>query len=198
MKQFLSLCVFAISFALVFSTGCEECSKLVKTSLQPGNCPEPNRLPQPFDIKQYLGTWYQIKSTKPYFEDGQRCIKADYKFEATIGIFVTNSTGLDSVNNEVERVQFAKSYDQDNVFTAKAFLGSGYYLTTQYWVVDTDYNNYALVVSCNNLLGLDNSRDVWILSRKPTLDDNIVANLVAELDTVGLHGIVLGDIIQNC
>ncbi|XP_015792805.1 apolipoprotein D [Tetranychus urticae] len=198
MKQFLALCVFAFSFALVFATGCEECKKSVKTSIQPGKCPEPNRLPQPFDLNQYLGTWYEIKSTKPYFEDGQRCIKADYKFETTTGIFVTNSTGLDSVNNEVERVQFAKSYDQDNVFTAKAFLGSGYYLTTQYWVVDTDYNNYALVVSCNDVLGQFNFRDVWILSRKPTLDDNIVANLVAELDTVGLHGIVLGDIIQNC
>uniref|UniRef100_T1L174 Lipocalin/cytosolic fatty-acid binding domain-containing protein n=1 Tax=Tetranychus urticae TaxID=32264 RepID=T1L174_TETUR len=104
---------------------------------------------------------------------------------------------LTTINNAVERVQFTKSYDQDNVFTAKYFLGSGYYLTTQYWVVDTEYNNYALVLSCNNLLGLDHSRDVWILSRKQTLEDNIVANLIAELDTVGLHGIAFGDVIHN-
>uniref|UniRef100_T1L180 Lipocalin/cytosolic fatty-acid binding domain-containing protein n=1 Tax=Tetranychus urticae TaxID=32264 RepID=T1L180_TETUR len=70
--------------------------------------------------------------------------------------------------------------------------------SAQYWIVDTDYNNYALVVSYNDVLGPLNSRDVWILSRKPTLEDNIVANLVTKLDSVGINGVKLGDIIQNC
>uniref|UniRef100_T1L168 Lipocalin/cytosolic fatty-acid binding domain-containing protein n=1 Tax=Tetranychus urticae TaxID=32264 RepID=T1L168_TETUR len=168
MKQFFALCVFAFSFASVFAIECQECNRSVKTSIQPGNCPEPNRLPQPFDLNQYLGIWYVLKSTKPYFEDGLRCLQADYKFDTTTGTFVTNSTA--------------------------AF----YFLTTQYWVVDTDYNNYALVVSCNDVLDLLNSRDVWILSRKPTLEDNIVKNLVDKLDSVEIHDIKLVEMVQNC
>ncbi|XP_025018055.1 apolipoprotein D-like [Tetranychus urticae] len=77
-------------------------------------------------------------------------------------------------------------------------LAAFYFLTTQYWVVDTDYNNYALVVSCNDVLDLLNCRDVWILSRKTTLDDNIVKNLVPKLDSGGIHDIKLVDMVQNC
>ncbi|XP_025018076.1 uncharacterized protein LOC107369238 [Tetranychus urticae] len=126
MKQFFALCVFAFSFASVFAIECQECNRSVKTSIQPGNCPEPNRLPQPFDLNQYLGIWYVLKSTKPYFEDGLRCLQADYKFDTTTGTFVTNSTGFDIFNETVSRVQFAKSYVQDNVFTAKYSLTKFY------------------------------------------------------------------------
>ena len=40
-----------------------------------------------------------------------------------------------------------------------------------YWVVDTDYENYTLIYSCSSLIGLAKVEFAWILSRERTLDD---------------------------
>ena len=49
-----------------------------------------------------------------------------------------------------------------------------------YWVVDTDYNNYSLVWSCADykVVSLEFA---WVLSRKQTLDDAIVSRLKEKL-----------------
>lgn len=45
-----------------------------------------------------------------------------------------------------------------------------------YWVLSTDYDNYALVYSCTDLLML-HADFVWILSRQPTLPDDTLEEL---------------------
>jgi apolipoprotein D and lipocalin family protein len=52
-----------------------------------------------------------------------------------------------------------------------------------YWVVDTDYENYSLVYSCKSYLGIMKSEAVWFLSRKRTLDDGRVGGLVEKLSS---------------
>ena len=49
-----------------------------------------------------------------------------------------------------------------------------------YWVVDTDYDNYSLVWSCADYK-VASLEFAWILSRKPTLDDAIVTELKEKL-----------------
>ncbi|XP_015785531.1 apolipoprotein D [Tetranychus urticae] len=194
MKQFVILCVFAFSFVPAFEAAGLFQLDSIKTSFLPGRCPEPARLPQPLDFARYLGEWYEIKSTKPIFENGLRCIKANYFVDTYPVIFVNNS-GVDLANNTIFSLGAAAPTQQDNVLEVKFFKYSPY---AQYWVVDTDYDNYALVVSCNNIFPFFNPRDAWILSRKPTLDDDTVKNLVAKLDSVGIKDTEFLDTVQNC
>ena len=45
-----------------------------------------------------------------------------------------------------------------------------------YWVLDTDYNNYSLVYSCSKMVGIK-IENAWILSRQPTLDASTINRL---------------------
>ncbi|XP_015785538.1 apolipoprotein D-like [Tetranychus urticae] len=193
MNQFFVLCVFAFAFAPTFEA--RGLFQSLTGSVKPGKCPEPTRLPQPFELKQFLGTWYEIKSTKPVFEKDLRCVQANYQLDSATGNVVVNNSGVYVSNNTIFTVGTAKTTKQDNVLSVK-FLP--YSPAAQYWVVDTDYKGYALVVSCNNVFGLFNFRDVWVLSRNPTLEDATVKNLVAKLDSVGIKDTQLFDTLQNC
>ncbi|MEQ2193592.1 hypothetical protein XENOCAPTIV_004949 [Xenoophorus captivus] len=54
-----------------------------------------------------------------------------------------------------------------------------------YWVLSTDYDNYALVYSCTDLSVL-HADFVWILSRRPTLPDETVEELHSILLSIGV------------
>ncbi|XP_015783355.1 apolipoprotein D-like [Tetranychus urticae] len=191
MKQFFVLCVFSLSFAPVFETRDLSQHNAIRTFIAPAGCPEPTRLPQPFDLAKYLGDWYEIKSTGPIFEYGLRCTQFNYKLDNATGNIAVNETGVIFSGQKFSSLGVAVPSAQDNVYSIKF---PNYATYGQYWVVDTDYTNYALVVSCYTAF----SHDVWILSRKPTLDDGIVEKLVAKLDSVGIHNTKLSETIQNC
>ena len=55
-----------------------------------------------------------------------------------------------------------------------------------YWIVDTDYDNYSLVWSCSDVIGLVNFDFAWILSRQRTLDANTVSMLKQKLAGFGI------------
>ena len=55
-----------------------------------------------------------------------------------------------------------------------------------YWVLDTDYDNYTLIYSCSEILGLTHYEFAWILSRQKTLSDDLRKKLYAELTAYGI------------
>ncbi|XP_015785530.1 apolipoprotein D-like [Tetranychus urticae] len=197
MKQFFVLCVFTISFAAAFDAADLLQHDSSRKSIKPVDCPELTRLRQPFDLKKYLGAWYEIKSTKPIFENGLRCVKTIYGMDNFQIVFVNNSA-VDLANNALFSLGVASHLE--NALSVHTFFSNGLSDSpySQYWVVDTDYDNYALVVSCNAVAPLFTIRDAWILSRKPTLDDDIVKNLVAKLPSFGYEDVELLDTAQNC
>ncbi|XP_015788931.1 apolipoprotein D-like [Tetranychus urticae] len=164
------------------------------SSLSPGRCPQTTEIEGGFNLTQYLGKWYEIKRTGLVFEFGQRCVKAEYKLDSDGNVAVNNS-GVNLVNFEVYSVGTAKPGTQSNVFAVTFFPLSP---SSQYWIVDTDYETYSLVVSCNDVLGLFNLKDAWILSRKPKLDEEIVKRLVDKLGKLGVPSSLLSTTTQNC
>ncbi|XP_015788922.1 apolipoprotein D isoform X1 [Tetranychus urticae] len=166
----------------------------VGSSFWVGRCPQTTEIKGGFNLTQYLGKWYEIKRTGLVFEFGQRCVKAEYKLDSDGNVAVNNS-GVNLVNFEIYSLGTAKPGTQSNVFAVTFFPLSP---AAQYWVVDTDYETYSLVVSCNDVLGLFNVKDAWILSRKPKLDEDIVNRLVGKLDTLGIPSFLLSSTTQNC
>nr|KAG5696785.1 hypothetical protein BaRGS_012808 [Batillaria attramentaria] len=39
-----------------------------------------------------------------------------------------------------------------------------------YWVIDTDYDSYTLIYSCESILGVAHIEFAWIMSRHMTID----------------------------
>ncbi|XP_053208366.1 apolipoprotein D-like [Panonychus citri] len=155
----------------------------IAQSVTPGKCPETKSLAEPFKINEFLGTWYEIERTNLIFEKGQRCVQANYKLEQSTGNVVVNNSGINNQDKSVFNVGTGKPTDKDNVLAVKFFPLSP---AAQYWVVDTDYTNYALIVSCNDILGLFNINDAWILSRQSTLPADTIDKLKSELQSLGL------------
>ena len=58
-------------------------------------------------------------------------------------------------------------------------------VSSDYWVLETDYNTYSLVYSCRSVLG-NKSEFAWILSRRNTLSQDIVNNLRNKLTAYGI------------
>jgi len=54
-----------------------------------------------------------------------------------------------------------------------------------FWVISTDYKNYALVWSCDALCDEFKREQLWLLSREPTLSDEIWQNIKARYFTNG-------------
>lgn len=47
----------------------------------------------------------------------------------------------------------------------------------KYDIIETDYQNYALIYSCSKRFGIIKNEFAWILSRSRTLDPAIIARL---------------------
>jgi apolipoprotein D and lipocalin family protein len=70
-----------------------------------------------------------------------------------------------------------------------------------YWVIETDYNTYSLVYSCNNLPNGEINEIAWVLSRAQTLDPGIFADLLARLVISGVDPTLIEkfeEVIQDC
>lgn len=66
-----------------------------------------------------------------------------------------------------------------------------------YWIIDTDYISYSLVYICEEFL--DEALDfAWILSRKPTLDQSIIARLKIIFDKNEINSSRFVVVDQSC
>ncbi|MDD5460412.1 MAG: lipocalin family protein [Methylococcales bacterium] len=121
-----------------------------------------------FEVKRYLGTWYEIARLDHRFERGLNNISASYTLRDDGGINVINK-GWDQQKNEWKQAE-GKAYfiDQPDQGRLKvSFFGPFY---GSYNIIALDKKNYGFSMVC----GPDKSY-FWILSRtrqlpKETLD----------------------------
>jgi apolipoprotein D and lipocalin family protein len=132
-----------------------------------------------FEINRYLGTWYEIARFPISFEKG--CIApttAEYSVEAHDSDAMIIKNKCYKGNNQYSTIQgIAHFVDTRNVAELKvkflpAFLRWLPIGTGGYWVLYTDYENYALVS--------DGSYDyLWLLSRSEILDTAKIKKILA-------------------
>ena len=130
-----------------------------------------------FDAEQYLGMWYEIARLDHRFERNMNDVTAAYAFKDNGDIRVLNR-GFDEKRNKWRSAQGkAKFREKNDVGSLKvSFFGPFY---GGYHVVELDKNyTYALVAG-------PSLKFLWILSREPYLDKNIVEQLVSKANSLG-------------
>merc|ERR1712176_331157 len=152
-----------------------------------GKCPEPTDFN--LNLTQYAGRWYDVSRVPvSYQEDNAVCPMVMYTLaedEKGEYIIVNNTQilvnwdgsktsefiiGQATMDNPDEPNQLKVSFNFENAFLRwivnlfQRFSGSNY------WVMDTDYKRYSLVVSCENWWFLVR-KSGWILARDPDLQN---------------------------
>lgn len=143
---------------------------------------EPIQVVESVDAERYMGLWYAIASIPTTFE--RQCVQgttAEYELLENGRIQVTNTCydedgKIDVANGQAWIPDSAESSKLKVSFVR--FLGI-WWFGAPYWVIDLapDYS-YAVVGHPSRKYG-------WILSRTPTLPDDVFADIVSRLESQG-------------
>ncbi len=130
-----------------------------------------------FDANRYLGTWYEIARLDHPFERGLSKVRAEYTLRGDGGINVTN-IGFDPRKN-VWKKATGKAYfvEGPNVGRLKVSFFGPFYGGYNILELDGDYSR-ALVCGPSR-------KYLWILARKPEMEENIKADLVEKARSLG-------------
>lgn len=130
------------------------------------------------DIEKYMGTWYEIARYPNNFEEGCEGVTADYTLLDDGRVQVVNTCRDISTGEVKDRIQGSARVVNE---TTNAELKVTFFWPFEgdYWIleIDEDYQ-YAVVGEPSRSL-------FWILSREPTLDDDIFNELVARMPEWG-------------
>lgn len=146
---------------------------------------------QNFQPDRYLGKWFeQYRDKDTAFQKGD-CVIAEYSKKSTYNS--GNSLEL-KVNNSELNLKENKSRNERKVGEGRAYLKNTSvgklqvsfapkfldvfdFVKGPYWVLDTDYENYAFVYSCKEyVFGLYHTEYFWILTREKTPSQETLNN----------------------
>ncbi|XP_076041764.1 apolipoprotein D-like [Oratosquilla oratoria] len=147
--------------------------------LQPGFC----SIQWPvmdFDVEKYVGRWYEVERNPNVFEFG-RCGTATYDLEPDGSLRVNNTEILESgaSSTSLGKAEFVGTFNEAKLNVA--FDNSPAPPSTEgnYFVLATDYANYAVVWSCTPVPAEMPSKIelLWILGRHQVLDPYFLIEL---------------------
>ncbi|MDQ1324924.1 MAG: apolipoprotein and lipocalin family protein [Campylobacterota bacterium] len=129
-----------------------------------------------FELSRYLGTWYEIARLDHSFERGLEQISATYGMREDGGVRVINR-GFDTESKQWKEAEGKAYFVQtpDVGFLKVSFFGPFY---GSYIVFDLDHEQYSLI-SGPNLSYL------WILSRRPQMDEATKKRLIQKAKDAG-------------
>ncbi|KAK2578716.1 hypothetical protein KPH14_007792 [Odynerus spinipes] len=150
-----------------------------------GACPKVQYMTN-FEAQKYTGLWYEVERYFAVFELGGKCVTANYSLNDNGTVTVVNSqisyiTGTPSSIDGVARFE-GKPKDAKLLVTFPSLLIS---FDAPYWILETDYDNYAVVWSCTNI-GLVSAKFAWLLTREPSPSLAVMEKAYAVLDRNGI------------
>ena len=158
----------------LFKTSALICMVLLFTACYSKN--PPLQTVQKVDINRYLGTWYEIARYEHFFEKDCKNVSANYSMLDEQTIKVVNRCTNMLTNEKKEAIGRAYATDDTNSKLKVSFFRPFY---GDYWVMILD-ENYDYVV-----VGTPSREYLWILARKPILDEKIKNEILQKLPTLG-------------
>ncbi|XP_053213758.1 apolipoprotein D-like [Panonychus citri] len=148
-------------------------------------CPSPYPPKKGFKVNKYLGNWYEIERSQTPHEDGVRCNTANYVLNSVGGINITNS-GIDNTGHETATTLIATQI-LPNIPNYFAVFLDPQLPPASYWIVDTDYENYAAVACCYQISQYVQVFLGYVLSRERTIDSSVRSALEKTLYDIGVN-----------
>lgn len=138
------------------------------------NSSDPPKTVDHVDLSRYVGKWYEVASIPMFFAWGCNCSTAEYS---------ANNDSTIKVNNTCKRLgkfesAIAKAWttDQSNSKLKVEFFWP---FKADYWIVDLD-KDYEWAVISN-----PKKSYLWILNRKPIMEDGLYNSLIEKLKNEG-------------
>jgi apolipoprotein D and lipocalin family protein len=131
-----------------------------------------------FELDSYLGEWFEIARLDHSFERGLDHVTANYSLRDDGGVTVTNR-GY-SIEKKAWKEAEGKAYfvnGQDDGFFKVSFFGP-FYSSYVIFELDKDNYQYAFVSGYNTSY-------LWLLSRTPTVDEDIKAKFITRAKEAG-------------
>ncbi|XP_053214527.1 apolipoprotein D-like [Panonychus citri] len=153
-----------------------------------GTCPL-DQSPAQFQMDKFYGKWYEIARVENGVVAGETCVTFNISSQTSyLSGHPVTQTGYDKTG-KLEYVYIGNLETWDDNF----LLEYGEY-PYGFNILDTDYDNYAVVLGCGLFppLGywfpflLVRVRVAWILSRTPTIDHALQAQLIKTLTSGGV------------
>jgi apolipoprotein D and lipocalin family protein len=130
------------------------------------------------DLQKYAGKWFEIASFPQRFQKGCHCTTATYTPAKKGYIIVENRCNKDSLSGKVSYIK-GKAFVEKNSGNAKLKVQFFWPFRGKYWIVDlADDYSYAVV-------GHPNRKYLWILSRTPTMLEEMYKSIVKQLEAKG-------------
>jgi len=139
------------------------------------------------DLQRYLGTWYEIATIPARFQKGCVGVTATYTSRPDGKIGVLNRCRKLTLDGEEKSIS-GKAWVTDPKTNAKLKVQFFWPLRGAYWIIelDPDYQ-YAVV-------GHPGRNYLWILSRRPQMDEALYATL---LERIAAHGYDVSRIVKT-
>lgn len=125
-----------------------------------------------FELDRYLGTWYEIARLDHRFERGLTRVTANYSLREDGGVRVLNR-GYSAEEDEWEEAE-GKAYfaeEPDVGYLKVSFFGPFY---GSYVVFELDKEDYQYA-----FISGPNTSYLWLLSRTPTVSEDVLEKFVA-------------------
>nr|QNT08914.1 polycalin [Spodoptera littoralis] len=147
-----------------------------------GQCDQNIPVVKNFELEKYLGVWYDIQSYPGDFQDGT-CNTAEYS-PGNNGIHVYNTQVIDQSLVSISGNAVLEPSNDGSAKLKVTFNVAGTDVTTDYWVLSTNYESYALVYSCTNIDDYYMRVSSWKLSREKVLeatDETAISNAMNDI-----------------
>ena len=131
-----------------------------------------------FELNHYLGKWYEIARLDHSFERGMNKVTAEYSLRQDGGVEVINR-GWDSSKSQWQEA-IGKAYfvrDSNEGYLKVSFFGP-FYGAYVIFELDKDDYQYAFVSG-------PNYDYLWLLSRTPTITNELREHFIKTADTLG-------------
>ena len=167
-----SLIIFLTVIILIIIGNSLVCCKTQKTMIN-------NTVVNELDIQKYLGTWYEIARYDHSFERGLVGVTANYSFRDDGKIKVLNSGYKNSFDGKfsqaIGKAKIPDPIDDPAKLKVSFFL----FFYGDYYVLELD-KDYQWAV-----IGSSSDKYLWILSRKPQMEEELYNQLLDKLQKRG-------------